>query len=36
MLVLMQQGDYSNMTDEVVSDSGSEVGTEVPEEYWEA
>ena len=36
MLVLRQQGDYSNMTDEVVNDSGSELGTEVPEEYGEA
>ena len=32
MLSLMQ----SNMTNEVVSDSGSDVGLDVPEEYWEA
>ena len=35
MLVLMQQGDQSNMKDEVVSDSGSEVTLEVPKQYWE-
>ena len=30
MLVLMQQGDQSNIKDEVVSDSKSEVAIEVP------
>ena len=36
MLVLMQQRDQSNMKGEIVSDSGNEVGLEVPEKYWEA
>ena len=30
MFVLMQQGDLSNMKDEVVSDSGSEMDLKVP------
>ena len=35
-LDLMQQGDQSNIKDEFVSGSRSEVALEVPKEYWEA